>query len=198
MDQITKSREQSGSEQAAALPETLTRQRLDAFTHARLWLNPCGFAARFNYLALRYNQPLYGWVEERFGLSRLEFVVVYSLGLMNGVTATEIASSTAFPKNTMSRAVNRLLKLKLVSRTADELDRRSQPLVLTAAGEILLAEAMPRFVAFEQDMLSCLTLIERETLANLMAKVVLDMFQRVEPTLGETEPASANPPKSRM
>ncbi len=41
---------------------TAERHRLDAFTHARLWRNPCGFAARFNYLALRYNQPLtVGW-----------------------------------------------------------------------------------------------------------------------------------------
>jgi hypothetical protein len=37
--------------------DLLARQRLDAFTHARLWKNPCGFAARFNYIALRYTQP---------------------------------------------------------------------------------------------------------------------------------------------
>ena len=48
--------------------ELLNRQRLDALTHARLWKNPCGFAARFNYLALRYNVPLYGWVKARFVL----------------------------------------------------------------------------------------------------------------------------------
>ena len=88
--------------------ELLSRDRLDAFTHTRLWKNPSGFAARFNYLALRYNQPLYSWVEQEFGLSRIEFVVIYSLALMDGVTASEIASSTAFPKNTLSRAVKNL------------------------------------------------------------------------------------------
>lgn len=154
--------------------------RLDAFTHARLWKNPCGFAARFNYLALRYNLPLYGWVSERFDLSRVEFVVVYSLGIMEGVTASEIASSTAFPKNTLSRAVNRLLKLGLVRREADAVDRRAQPLALTAAGRRLLAEAMPRFVALEEAMLEPLSLVERETLATLMAKVVLGMFEAHE------------------
>ncbi|MGL5114717.1 MAG: MarR family winged helix-turn-helix transcriptional regulator [Beijerinckiaceae bacterium] len=151
-------------------------QRLDAFTHARLWRNPCGFAARFNYLALRYNQPLYGWVEERFGLSRSEFVVIYSLGLLDDVTASEIAASTAFPKNTLSRAVNRLIKLGLVRRLPSPTDRRAQPLSLTTRGREMLDEAIPRFVALEEQMLAPLSLIERETLATLMAKVVLGMF----------------------
>lgn len=153
------------------------RPSLDAFTHARLWRNPCGFAARFNYLALRYNQPLYGWVQERFGLARVEFVVIYSLGLMEGVTASEIAASSAFPKNTLSRAVARLVKLGLVKRGTLAADRRVQPLRLTVAGRRLLDEAIPRFVALEEEMLQPLTLVERETLSTLMAKVVLGMFE---------------------
>ena len=156
--------------------ELLGRHRLDAFTHARLWRNPCGFSARFNYLGLRYNTPLYGWVEERFGLSRAEFVVIYSLGLYEGVTASEIAASTAFPKNTLSRAVNRLAKLGLIQRSEGENDRRQQNLTLTPAGRAVLDEALPRFVALEAEMLAPLSLVERETLSALMAKVVLAMF----------------------
>lgn len=156
--------------------DLLSRQRLDAFTHVRLWKNPCGFSARFNYLALRYNLPLYGWVEKRYGLPRVEFVVLYSLALYDGVTATEIASSTAFPKNTLSRAVNRLVKLGYVRRRVDEADRRVQILSLTPAGQAIIEEALPRFVALEEEMLAPLSLVERETLATLMAKVVLGMF----------------------
>ena len=156
--------------------EMLGRHRLDAFTHARLWRNPCGFAARFNYLGLRYNTPLYGWVEERFGLSRAEFAVIYSLGLHDAVTASEIAVSTAFPKNTLSRAVNRIAKLGLIARSAGESDRRQQNLTLTPAGRAVLDEAMPRFVALEAEMLAPLSLVEQETLSALMAKVVLAMF----------------------
>ena len=155
--------------------ELLGRHRLDAFTHARLWRNPCGFAARFNYLGLRYNTPLYGWVQERFGLSRAEFVVIYSLGLVDGVTASEIAASTAFPKNTLSRAVHRIVKLGLIRRREGS-DRRQQNLTLTKAGRAVFDQALPRFVALEAEMLSPLTLIERETLSALMAKVVLSMF----------------------
>lgn len=164
--------DESGADSA----EFLARRRLDAFTHARLWKNPCGFAARFNYLSLRYNVPLYGWVEQRFGLSRIEFVVIYSLALLDGITASEIAASTAFPKNTLSRAVNKLVKLGLIRRAPDAMDRRQQILSLTAAGRAVFDEALPRFAALEQEMLAPLSLVERETLSNLMAKVVLAMF----------------------
>jgi MarR family transcriptional regulator, temperature-dependent positive regulator of motility len=165
--------------------ELLARQRLDAFTHTRLWKNPCWFAARFNYLGLRYNQPLYGWVLERFGLARVEFVVIYSLALQDGITASEIASSTAFPKNTLSRAVNRLIKLGLIRRQIDSVDRRQQFLSLSVSGQRIFDEALPRFVALEEEMLAPLSLIERETLSTLMAKVVLAMFH------GETGPDAA-------
>ena len=156
--------------------QLLGSRDLDAFTHARLWRNPCGFAARFNYLSLRYNTPLYGWVEEQFGLSRAEFVVIYSLGIMDGVTASEIATSTAFPKNTLSRAVNRIARLGLIRRFAAEADRRQQHLRLTPKGRALLEQAMPRFVGLEAEMLAPLSLVEQETLSALMAKVVLAMF----------------------
>lgn len=168
--------------------ELLGRHRLDAFTHARLWRNPCGFSARFNYLGLRYNTPLYGWVEERFGLSRAEFVVIYSLGLLDGVTASEIAASTAFPKNTLSQAVNRIAKLGLIARSAGATDRRQQNLALTPTGRAILDEALPRFVALEAEMLAPLSLVEQETLSALMAKVVLAMFDSSSDGHGTTPP----------
>ena len=170
--------------------ELLGRHRLDVFTHARLWRNPCGFAARFNYLGLRYNTPLYGWVEERFGLSRAEFVVLYSLMLMDGVTASEIAASTAFPKNTLSRAVNRIAELGLIARSEGENDRRQQNLTLTAKGRAVLDQAVPRFVALEAEMLAPLSLVERETLSALMAKVVLAMFDGSAETRESDSPAA--------
>ena len=178
--------------QAGTGADLLGRHRLDTFTHARLWRNPCGFSARFNYLGLRYNTPLYGWVEERFGLSRAEFVVIYSLGLQEGVTASEIAASTAFPKNTLSRAVNRIAKLGLITRSAGESDRRQQNLTLTPAGRAILDEAVPRFVALEAEMLAPLNLVEQETLSALMAKVVLAMFDSPTATVGGSQPATTN------
>lgn len=166
---------------ACASTARLDRRRLDAVTHARLWKNPCGFAARFNYIALRYNTPLYGWTEEHFGLSRVEFVVIYTLAIHDGATASDIASSTAFPKNTLSRAVNRLVKLGLIARKADGEDRRMHILTLMPAGRAIYDEALPRFAGLEQEMLEPLSLVERETLSLLLAKVVLAMFGGEQP-----------------
>ena len=193
---VKRLRHRSGA-RGALLPngvgaELLSRQRLDAFTHARLWKNPCGFAARFNYLSMRYNLPVYGWVQKRFGLARFEFVVIYSLALQDGVTASEIAASTAFPKNSLSRAVSRLIRLRLVVRRTDPVDRRQQFLSLTASGRALFEEALPRFVALEEAMLAPLNLIERETLSALMAKVVLAMFHAGMPDDGAPGPAESS------
>lgn len=163
--------------QAAIAIEMLSRQQLDGFTHTRLWKNPCGFAARFNYIALRYNLPLYGWIEREFGLSRVEYVVIYSLGLQDGITASEISVSTAFPKNTLSRAVNRLIKLGYIQRRIAVVDRRVQILSLSVEGRRILDTTLPRFVAVETEMLAPLSTLERDMLSTLLAKVVLGMFQ---------------------
>lgn len=175
----------------AAGAELLKRQRLDAFTHAWLWRNPCGFAARFNYLAMRYNTPLYGWVKERFDLARVEYVILYSLGVLDGTTASEIAASTAFPKNTLSRAVKRIAKLGLIERRSAPNDRRQQNLTLTARGRAILEESVPRFVALEAEMLAPLSLVERETMQALMAKVMLTMFEH--DTQAPAEPVPTPP-----
>lgn len=145
----------------------------DAMTSVKLWRNPCWFTYRLNYLALRYNGPLYSWVEERYGLSRPEYVVIFSLGLVESAYARDIAASSGFPQNTLSRAIHRLTGMRLLSRTADERDGRRYVLALTGAGRTLFDETLPRFVALETTMLGALTADERETLSDLMAKMVL-------------------------
>lgn len=147
---------------------------LDAMTEAKLWRNPCWLAFRFNYLALRYNLPLYGWIKREHGLSRPEYVALYSLALCEGAQARDIAATSGFPKNTVSRAVSRLEALGLIRRGEDAADRRAKPLFLTEAGRALYAETLPAFVAHERRMLDALTEEERATLSRLLARVVLN------------------------
>ncbi len=168
--------EKAAYESVPGAQDLLQRRDLDPLTHARLWENPCWFSSRFNYLALRYNLPLYGWVEKRFGLSRVEFAVIYLLGLKAGVTASAISIASGFPKNTMSRAVNALLVRGLIGRDDDPADRRSRILGLKGPGHAIFEEALPRFLEMERQMLRTLTLQEREMLSVLLAKVVLDTF----------------------
>jgi DNA-binding MarR family transcriptional regulator len=73
--------------------------------------------------------------------------------------------------------VNRLVKLKHITRRASADDRRQQVLSLAASGRALIQEALPRFVELEREMLSPLTPGEQDVLSDLLAKVVMAMFQ---------------------
>lgn len=166
----------SRSEESGILPGSVRRGTtgLEALTEAKLWRNPCWFAFRFNHIALRYNAPLYGWIKRRTGLSRPEFVVIYSLGLLDGALARDISNSSGFPKNTLSRAIEKLCSLGLIERRTDPADRRNQTLHLLPAGRTMFEETLEQFVHFEQRMLQSLSAAERDTLSNLLAKIVLD------------------------
>lgn len=146
---------------------------MDRMLEAKLWGNPCWFAFRLNYLALRYNRPLYDWIRRTRGLSRPEYVALYSIALCERGQACDIADTSGFPKNTLSRAIARLEALGLLTRAAVEQDRRAQSLMLSAKGRKLFDDTLPAFVAHERTMLTGLTEAERATLSRLLAKVVL-------------------------
>jgi DNA-binding MarR family transcriptional regulator len=158
-------------------PAEIDGTGVDAVTIARLWDNPCWFAFRFNYLSLRYNIPLYGWVEREYGLLRPHVAVIYSLGLRDMVTARDIGISYGFPKNTLSRAIVTLEKRGLVRRQRHPTDRRSFLLSLTPTGRAIFEETLPHFVGLQDEMLKPLTGRERETLSVLLAKIVLHTFE---------------------
>ena len=165
--------------------------RLDEMTEAKLWRNPCWLTYRLNYLALRYNLPLYSWVEQAYGLSRPEFVVIYSLGLQDGTLARDISVSSGFPKNTLSRAIAKLTRAGLILRSEDPNDKRSQILRLSAKGRRIFDEALPHFVDFEERMRATLSASEQDLLAKLLAKMVLDSVNW--PQAIETAPSEAHP-----
>jgi DNA-binding MarR family transcriptional regulator len=158
-------------------PARLEAPGIDPVTIARLWQNPCWFAFRFNYIALRYNIPLYGWIERTYRIPRPQFVVLYSLGLRDRVTARDISISYGFPKTSLSRAVAALERRGLVTREPHPTDGRSFLLALTQAGRAIFDETLPSFVRLQEEMLSPLSHQERETLSVLLARIVHRTFE---------------------
>ena len=146
---------------------------LDPLTLVKLWSNPCWFSFRINYLSNHFNVPIYGYIERRYGLLRPEFVVLFSTGLNEGVAASSIVVSSGFPKNTISRAIQKLLRRKIVKRAADEEDGRRFHLRLTRLGRQIFDEMMPIMCAREETMLAALSPGERKTLSSLLAKMVM-------------------------
>lgn len=163
---------------------------MDRMTEAKLWRNPCPFAFRLNYLALHYNTHCYDWVQQTEGLSRIEYVVIYSLALCAGGQARDIARSSGFPKNSLSRAIAGLEKAGLIVRRRDPEDGRSQALYLTEEGEALFQRTLPAFERREQEMLSGLSEDERRRLSNLLAKVVLNCAPLSDELSNEVYPSA--------
>ncbi len=147
---------------------------VDALVSVKLWENPCWLSFRINFLALQFNVPIYRWIEKEYGLQRPEFVVLYSLGLSDGLTASSISSSSGFPKNTISRAIQRLIDKDIVRREVDAADLRSFVLYITDEGKRIVDAAMQPMVEREKAMLSGLTPAETLMLSELLAKVVVN------------------------
>jgi DNA-binding MarR family transcriptional regulator len=143
----------------------------------KLWQNPCWLSFRANYIAHHFNQPLYDHIQRRYKLTAPEHVVLYALGLKEGITADDIAASSARPKNTLSRAVNALLRKKLVLRKQDQADRRRLSLYLTRPGRRIVDETVSLFVSREQAMAAALTNAEQQTLNRLLTKIILNHSQ---------------------
>ncbi|WP_245502132.1 MarR family winged helix-turn-helix transcriptional regulator [Bradyrhizobium betae] len=149
-------------------------QPVDGLVAIKLWQNPCWLSFRINFLALQFNEPIYRLLEKEHGVSRPEVVVIYALGLSDGLTASAICSSSGFPKNTISRAIQRLIDKNIIRREVDPADLRSFVLYITNEGKSIVDQAMLPMIERERVMTSGLTPAERLMLSELLAKVVVD------------------------
>jgi MarR family transcriptional regulator, temperature-dependent positive regulator of motility len=145
---------------------------LDPMTAVKLWHDPCWLSFRINYLANLFNGPVYDAIAARHGLHRPDFVVLYSVGLKAGCAAKNVAASSGLPKNTISRAVQCLLRRRLIRRVADARDGRRYALHLTPQGQRIFDAELAPMLARERALLSPLDEAERRLLCDLLARLV--------------------------
>ncbi|WP_349370406.1 MarR family transcriptional regulator [Salinarimonas sp.] len=138
-------------------------------------------AWRISFLANFFTGPIYARIQERYGLSRPGFVILFSLSQQDGLVARDICLVTGLPKNSISRAVTELEIEELIVRDTDAADRRAKPLNLTTRGRALLDEVVPLFEARQQAMLAALDEAEAAEFNRLMNKVVFAMPSWVQP-----------------
>lgn len=153
----------------------------------KLWDNPCRLSFRANFIAHHFNQPIYDWIWRTYRLSAPEHVVLYALGLRDGITADDVAASSARPKATLSRAIKALVARRLITRVQDSADRRRLFLFLSRQGRRIVEQTVPLLISHEQSMLAALTAIEQRQLDQLLTKLVLG--QSEWPTIIEQESA---------
>jgi DNA-binding MarR family transcriptional regulator len=119
-----------------------------------------------------YTVPVFAEIERRFGLLRDENNILFCLTHYGSLTARSICEVTARPKNSVSRAVERLLRGGLIRRQTDPEDRRKGVLTITAKGQELLAQTSVLFQERESLMLRRLSAADRRTLDRLLAKLM--------------------------
>ncbi len=111
----------------------------------------------------------------RFGLQSGEFDVLATLrrsGAPYALTPTALYEATMVTSGAITARLDRLEKAGLVSRAPHPADRRGVIVQLTENGKALIDEAVTAHVANEHQILSGLTHDERETLADLLARLV--------------------------
>lgn len=135
---------------------------------------------RLNRLAAEVSAALSDEYQQRYGLDIPEWRVIATLGFRDDACSAQfISQCTRTHKSTISRAVTTLLDRALIERVENEDDRRAFELRLSAKGQALYEELIPRLLSKERDILSCLTAQERKDFAAALGKIErsLDLVQ---------------------
>lgn len=127
---------------------------------------------RINYLANYYSLIANRQLKRRFKTTRQEFVVLFCLANSANVTAADVCEVCGRPKNTISRAVNSLLKKGYITSSPHPADARAEILTLELAGKQLYDRIIMVFKDRDRAMMARLDEAECRTLKQLLDKMI--------------------------
>lgn len=157
------------------------RQRPD------LDFSPVGIVTRLNRVRAYVDAELER-VFGRYGLSAANFAVLVTLARLDaedGVSQRRLMDELRLTSGTISVRIDRLVAEGLVDRRVDPDSRRTSRIRLTDRGRELFERVAPAHLDNERRMLSALTDAERETLAGLLRKLLVE-FEGSGPLPGRT------------
>jgi len=127
-------------------------------------------AYRITYLANAITYSAYDAVKRDLGLTRPEYVLLACLAHFEELTAQDVARIARRPRNTVSRAVHRMLAEGFLARTPDPGDGRQARLRITPQGQAMHRRVAERLKRRQEDVLGGLSGEERKTLSTLLLK----------------------------
>lgn len=127
-------------------------------------------AYRITYLAGAIAGPAYEAIKREFGLIRAEYVLLVCLAHFDELTAQDVANISRRPRNTVSRAVHRMVAEGLILRAPDATDGRQARLRITDAGRALQKQAARHLQDRQIAILGGLDQDERELFSKLLRK----------------------------
>ena len=108
---------------------------------------------------------------EKFELSRMQWRVLSTLAMFQGITAKEICSFTHIEKMQASRAINGLESMGLLEQETDPADKRAYVLSLTNKGQNIYQQIVPKVRAEERRIFSSFDSDELNTFQHLVDKL---------------------------
>ncbi len=109
----------------------------------------------------------------KFELSRQEWRVLASLGNGELLSAKQIGEQTNLEKMPASRAITKMQTQGLLLKSTDKKDKRSSLLKLTEQGLSIYQQLIPMVLEREQELLSVLSVQEKNQLAEIFEKLTL-------------------------
>lgn len=119
-----------------------------------------------------YTGGLFAELQSRLGVHRDESNVLFSLVQYGQLTAKSICEALGRPRNSISRAVERLIRKGLILAETDPTDRRQVLLTATSEGRDICKQILQVSRAREAAMLSSLSPAERLALDSILTKLI--------------------------
>ena len=130
-------------------------------------------AYRIAYLAGSISGPAYEVINRDLGIIRAEYVLLACLAHFDEMKAQDVADISRRPRNTVSRAVHRMVAEGYIERTPDTEDGRQARLKITQAGRALHLKAAAKLKSRQDLVLDLLDSEERKLFSDLLLKLAV-------------------------
>ena len=144
-------------------------------------------------LGRRFSQVLMSATSEVTSehLGRNEMGLLVAISRVPGLDQKSLATLMAFDATSVGQAIDALEGKGLVRRVGSLTDRRVKNVEITEEGAAFISKMRPRALAAQRKVLACLSEVERETLLDLMVRVIEANPQHDRPGGGRRPPKSA-------
>jgi MarR family 2-MHQ and catechol resistance regulon transcriptional repressor len=147
-------------------------RKSDRITAPRLWLV---IAKSYRVLSLLAERSI-----ANTGLCLTDFAVLEALLHKGPLTISEIQAKVRLASGSMTAAIDRLEKLRLVVRKGSPTDRRARVVELTLEGKQLAASCFQRHAEDREALMSALSEREMEQLYGSLKKLGLVAAEKLE------------------
>ena len=127
-------------------------------------------AALMSFVTSAVIVPAYDEAKREFGIIRAEYMLLLCLSHYPVLKAQDVSRLTGRPRNSISRAVHRMVKEGFIERAPDPDDGRQALLTITDAGRALHEKIAERMRVRQEEVLGALDAEERATLTSLLQK----------------------------